>query len=185
MNKNYEMKKMEGDFQKVYKICFLGDPAVGKTSIIIRHTEKRFEDTYKLTIGTDISAKLMQVEDKNIYLIIWDIGGQERYQILRESYLQGSFGAIIVFSISDKESFNHVSDWLNEYWKTCGRLPVLVLANKIDLKDERVVDDEEIKKKFEELGIQYLETSAKTGENVDKAFELIIQKIFKEESEKK
>ncbi|MHA1271235.1 MAG: Rab family GTPase [Candidatus Helarchaeota archaeon] len=175
---------MEGDFHKVYKICFLGDPAVGKTSIIIRHTEKRYEDTYKLTIGTDISAKLMQIEDKNIYLIIWDIGGQERYQILRESYLQGSFGSIIVFSVSDKDSFNHVDDWLNEFRKTCGNISALLIANKIDLEDERVVSEEEIKKKAEELNIPYIETSAKTGENVDKAFELIIQDILQRETSK-
>ncbi|MHA1232480.1 MAG: Rab family GTPase [Candidatus Helarchaeota archaeon] len=173
---------MEGDFHKVYKICFLGDPAVGKTSIIIRHTEKRFEDTYKLTIGTDISAKLMQVEDKNIYVIIWDIGGQERYQILRESYLQGSFGAIIVFSVTDRDSFNHSNDWLNEYRKTCGDLPALLLANKIDLKDQRVVSEDEVKKKAEELGIPVLETSAKTGENIDDAFKLIIQEILQQEA---
>ena len=173
---------MEGDFHKVYKICFLGDPAVGKTSCIIRHTEKRFEDSYKLTIGTDISAKLMKAEDKNIYLIIWDIGGQERYQILRESYLQGSFGAIIVFGINNRDSFNHTNDWLNEYRKTCGDLPALLMANKIDLKDERVISDEEIKKKAKELGIDYLITSAKSGENVDKAFELIIHKILERET---
>jgi len=173
---------MEADFHKVYKICFLGDPAVGKTSCIIRHTEKRFEDSYKLTIGTDISAKLIQVEDKNIYLIIWDIGGQERYMILRESYLQGSFGAIVVFSVTDKESFDHIDDWLAEYRKTCGNLPAVLLGNKVDLTDQRVVSEEDIKKKAQELNIQYMETSAKTGENVDAAFELIIQKILKGES---
>ena len=172
---------MDADFHKVYKICFLGDPAVGKTSCIIRHTEKRFEDSYKLTIGTDISAKLMRVEDKNIYIIIWDIGGQERYQILRESYLQGSFGAIIVFSVTNKDSFAHINDWLNEYRKTCGDLPAVLLANKIDLKDQRVVSEEEIKKKAEELGCTYLITSAKTGENIDEAFELLIHKILESE----
>ncbi|TFF86372.1 MAG: GTP-binding protein [Promethearchaeota archaeon] len=172
---------MEGDFQRVYKICFLGDPEVGKTSVIIRHTERRFEESYKLTIGTDISAKLMQVQDKNIYLIIWDIGGQERYQILRESYLQGSFGAILVMSVTDRESFNHTNDWLSEYRKSCGDLPVVLLANKVDLDDERVVSNEDIKKKAEELGIEYLETSAKTGNNVDKAFEKLINKIIEQE----
>jgi len=172
---------MEEELHKVYKICFLGDPAVGKTSIIIRHTENRFEESYKLTIGTDISAKLMQVEDKNIYLIIWDIGGQERYQILRESYLQGSFGAIIVFSVTDRDSFNHTNDWLNEYRRTCGNLPALLVANKIDLVDERIISPEEIKKKSEELGIEYIETSAKTGENIDKIFENIVQQIFSSE----
>ncbi|MBD3229478.1 MAG: GTP-binding protein [Candidatus Lokiarchaeota archaeon] len=176
--------KMEGDFHKVYKIVSLGDPGVGKTSVIVRHTEKRFDESYKMTIGTDISAKLMQVESKNIYLIIWDIGGQERYQILRDSYLQGSFGALLVFSVTDRESYNHTNDWLKEFRKTCGDIPAVLLANKIDLDGQRDVSEDEVKSKAEELGIEYLETSAKTGDNVDKAFELLVRKILDNEGKK-
>jgi small GTP-binding protein len=173
------------EYERVYKLVMLGDEAVGKTSLILRHTEHRFDQNYKMTIGTDISAKLVDVVEAgtktNVYLIIWDIGGQEKYRILRESYLRGASGALLVFDLTNKSSFHHVYEWADEAEKFCEKkIPMLLIGNKLDLDKQREVQTEEGEKMAKELGIAYLETSAKSATNVDPAFnqmtELILQK---------
>ncbi|MHA1132562.1 MAG: Rab family GTPase [Candidatus Helarchaeota archaeon] len=173
------------DYERVYKLVMLGDEAVGKTSLIMRHTEHRFDQNYKMTIGTDISAKLIEKEKAgtktNVYLIIWDIGGQEKYRILRESYLRGASGALLVYDVTQPASFHNIYEWAEEAERFCGeKIPMLLLGNKVDLADQRKVTLEEGNKLAEELQIGYLETSAKSAVNVDAAFnqitELILQK---------
>jgi small GTP-binding protein len=168
------------DYEKVYKLVMLGDEAVGKTSLIMQHTEHRFNESYKMTIGTDISAKVVEVEPKTkVYLIVWDIGGQEKYRILRESYLRGASGALVVFDLTNKASFNHVLDWVEESKKFCGgKIPMVLLGNKEDLDAKRVVQKAEGEKLAAELGIDYLETSAKSAKNVDIGFNKIVQLIL-------
>ncbi|NVM55856.1 MAG: GTP-binding protein [Candidatus Helarchaeota archaeon] len=171
------------EYEKVYKLVMLGDEAVGKTSLIIQHTEHKFSESYKMTIGTDISAKLIEVEEKgaktNVYLIIWDIGGQEKYRILRESYLRGASAALLVFDLSNKTSFHSVYNWVDETKKFCGgSIPMLLLGNKLDLASERSVPPKEGKKMAKDLNVSYFETSAKSGDNVDKAFNEIVKLIL-------
>ncbi len=172
------------DYEKVYKLVMLGDEAVGKTSLIIQHTEHKFSESYKMTIGTDISAKLIEVEEikgttTNVYLIIWDIGGQEKYRILRESYLRGASGALLVFDVTNKRSFMNIYEWVEEVKKFCGNnIPMILLGNKDDLKAERAVQKAEGNKLAKELNIEYYDTSAKSGSNVDKAFNSIVKLIL-------
>ena len=172
------------DYEKVYKLVMLGDEAVGKTSLIIQHTEHKFSESYKMTIGTDISAKLIQAEEQkgtktNVYLIIWDIGGQEKYRILRESYLRGASGALLVFDLTSKNSFHAIYNWVDETKKFCGgEIPMLLLGNKVDLTKDRTVKTTEGEKMAKELGITYYETSAKDGSNVNKAFNNIVKLIL-------
>ena len=133
-----------------------------------------------MTIGTDISAKLIQAEGKAIYLIIWDIGGQDKFRVLRESYLQGAFGALVLYDITNQFSYNHINDWIADAEKFCGKIPLVLLGNKKDLDDKRTVTMEDGEKLAKEIGAQFLESSAKTGENVDEAFNLLVQKIVDE-----
>jgi small GTP-binding protein len=125
------------DFERVYKLVMLGDEAVGKTSLILQHTEHRFGESYKMTIGTDISAKVVEAEEKGtktkVYLIIWDIGGQQKYQILRESYLRGSAGGLLVFDVTNRASFNHVLDWAEEVGRLFGCLWVAIYVRNTPL----------------------------------------------------
>ncbi|MHA1385078.1 MAG: Rab family GTPase [Candidatus Helarchaeota archaeon] len=165
--------------EKVYKIVMLGDEAVGKTSIIIQHVEKRFDESYKMTIGTDISAKLMQLDGQNIYMLIWDIGGQEKYKILRESYLKGAFGGIIVYDVTKKSSFDHVMDWYEESREICGDIPLILVGNKIDLADDRKILETDGQRLAKEINADFFETSAKTGEKIDLVFEKLVNKIIK------
>jgi len=165
----------------ILKLCVLGDGAVGKTSLIIRHVDKRFEEEYKPTIGFDIALKTMKVEEGGIEaeLLIWDIAGQAIFEKIREEYLQGTNGALILFDLTRKETYEHLKDWVRELTAFAGQVPFIVVGNKADLSEERAVSEEEGKKIIEELGAtDYIETSAKTGEKVEGAFETIIKEIL-------
>ncbi|NVM29220.1 MAG: GTP-binding protein [Candidatus Helarchaeota archaeon] len=165
----------------ILKLCVLGDGAVGKTSIIIRHVDKRFEEEYKPTIGFDIALKTMKIEEGGIEaeLLIWDIAGQAIFEKIREEYLQGTNGALILFDLTNKESFDHVEDWIRELTKFAGKVPFVVVGNKADLSDQRAVSEDDGKKRAEELeGVDYIETSAKTGDKVEDAFKKIIKEIL-------
>lgn len=171
------------EIEKVYKLVLLGDEAVGKTSLILRHTEKKFSESYKMTIGTDISAKLIQINEldvkMSVYLIIWDIGGQEKYRILRESYLRGASGALLIFDLTNKRSYANIYEWTEELKRFCGpEIPMVLLGNKVDLQGERVVETEEGEKLASELGVDYFETSAKSATNVNLAFQKIVDLIL-------
>ncbi|NVM54167.1 MAG: GTP-binding protein [Candidatus Helarchaeota archaeon] len=165
----------------ILKLCVLGDGAVGKTSLIIRHVDKRFEEDYKPTIGFDIALKTMKVEEGGIEaeLLIWDIAGQAIFEKIREEYLQGTNGALILFDLTRKETYDHVKDWLKELTTFAGKVPFAIIGNKSDLSDQRVISEEDGNKITEELeGLEYIETSAKTGEQVEQAFENIIKEIL-------
>ncbi|MHA1650551.1 MAG: GTP-binding protein [Candidatus Helarchaeota archaeon] len=166
----------------ILKLCVLGDGAVGKTSLIIQHVDKRFEEEYKPTIGFDIALKTMKIQEEGIEaeLLIWDIAGQAIFEKIREEYLQGTNGAMILFDLTRKETLDHVKDWLHELINYAGKVPFIVIGNKADLADERKVSEEEGKTLAKEIGaIEYIETSAKTGEKVEDAFEKIIKAIMK------
>ncbi|MFX1298185.1 MAG: Rab family GTPase [Promethearchaeota archaeon] len=172
------------EYERVYKLVMLGDEAVGKTSLILQHTEHRFDQNYKMTIGTDISAKLVELEIEkqktNVYLIIWDIGGQEKYRILRESYLRGAAGALLVFDLTNANTFYHIYEWVDETKKFCGsEIPMILLGNKEDLSSTRAVQRADAEKMAKELNIEYYETSAKSGRNVNLVFDKITNTILK------
>ena len=161
----------------------VGDPAVGKTSIIRRFADDKFEDDYKHTIGADFNVKVIEFpeEKKNAVLTVWDIGGHERFEIIRRYYYEGSHAGLIVFSLTDKESFNNVENWYNDLRTYLKDIPILVIANKADLEETAVIKDEEIDAKIKELNIdQYFKTSAKTGSNVEEAFSALAQKKLEE-----
>ncbi|MHA1265870.1 MAG: GTP-binding protein [Candidatus Helarchaeota archaeon] len=165
----------------ILKLCVLGDGAVGKTSLIIRHVDKRFEEEYKPTIGFDIALKTMKIEEDGLEaeLLIWDIAGQAIFEKIREEYLQGTNGALILFDITRKETYDHVRDWVRELTAFAGKVPFIIVGNKVDLENQRNVSTEEGHDLVKELdGIEYIETSAKTGDKVEEAFEKIIKKIL-------
>jgi len=165
----------------ILKLCVLGDGAVGKTSLIIRHVDKRFVTEYKPTIGFDIALKTMKIEEGGVSaeLLIWDIAGQAIFEKIREEYLQGTNAAMIVFDLTRKETYDHVKDWLRELNTYAGKVPFILVGNKSDLASKKVVSEEVGKKYAKTLGaIEYIETSAKTGQKVEDAFEKIIKKVI-------
>ncbi|MFX0014269.1 MAG: Rab family GTPase [Promethearchaeota archaeon] len=168
------------------KICLLGDGAVGKTALRERYLGKQFSSGYVMTIGADFAVKKTRITteegEKEVKFQIWDLAGQPRFNSVRELYYKGSHGGLLVFDITRRDSFTNLNAWIDELYKNSGRgaIPVAVLGNKVDLRadvddyvtrDEALKYTENLKNKFQfNCNIPYLETSAKTGENVDESF---------------
>jgi Ras-related protein Rab-6A len=165
----------------VYKLSVIGDGGVGKTSMAQRYVHGIFEADYRATIGTFISKKECKFEELNtsVKFMIWDLAGQNQFERLWPDYLTDSRAGIIVFDITNRESFEHVKKWHEIITKVALRHIVMILiGNKVDLDKSRTVTTEEGIELATELGIYYLETSAKTDENIKDVFEWIALQII-------
>ena len=170
--------------QWIFKLVLLGDHAVGKTSLINQYVEKKFDEDYKPTLGVSIvktSVILDQINSK-VSLILWDIAAQEKYQKYRKFYFEGCVGALLVYDITRQSTFNNIKPkWYNDFKKYVGlkNSVFLLIGNKNDLVDERNVDKEDGKNLANEINAaDFIETSAKNGDNVEKAFLKLIQKVL-------
>ena len=155
-----------------FKITLFGPGGVGKTSLLIRYIKDYFNPDLKQTIGSNFLIKDVELEDKHVRLLLWDIGGQEQFSKLRTIYFKGSNAALGVYDVTSPQSLLKLPGWVSSIKKTVKKaIPMLVLGNKIDL--ERKVEKSEAEDLSKRLNCEYLETSAKTGENVEIAFEKI------------
>lgn len=168
------------------KICFVGDGGVGKTSLIGRYVFDVFDDKYLATIGTKVSRKgmILDYPEKNIRFrmdaIIWDIMGQKAFRrLLHGAYFQGANGILGVCSLTDYESLKSLNDWVESIKAVVGGVPIVILANKNDLEDKIQLENNEIKDMATNLNAKFLYTSAKTGDNVGKAFTTIGREMIK------
>lgn len=163
------------------KMCVVGDETVGKTSLIRRFVVDRFDDKYIATIGTKTSKKTLTIKGDNVNvnlkLMIWDILGQKKFSKLKESAFKGTNGAFVVLDLTRRETLYSFDSWLLPLQKVAGEIPIVVLANKNDLKTEFGKD--EIEKLVKEYGFPYYLTSAKTGENVGEAFRVMGKMMIK------
>ncbi|XP_026190763.1 ras-related protein RABH1b [Cyclospora cayetanensis] len=149
-----------------YKLVFLGEQAVGKTSIITRFMYDTFENNYQATIGIDFLSKTLYLEERTVRLQLWDTAGQERFRSLIPSYIRDSSAAVIVYDISNRASFINTTKWIDDVRAERGKDVVMALVgNKTDLCDRRQVSIEEGEQKAREQGILFIETSAKAGHN--------------------
>jgi small GTP-binding protein len=165
----------------VYKLSVIGDGGVGKTSLAQRYVHGIFNADYRATIGMFISKKECKFKKLNtsVKFMIWDLAGQDQFQRLWPDYLTDSRAGIIVFDITNRESFEHVKKWYDIIKKVALPYIVLILiGNKIDLSNSRTVSKEEGMELAKELGIYYLETSAKTNENIEAVFEWVALQII-------
>jgi small GTP-binding protein len=191
--KNLEANKSNAGSSLIAKVVLLGDGAVGKTSIRKRYMGAGFQTMHLMTLGADFSQKDLITKNQKVSLQIWDIAGQEYFNAIRKRFLADASTAILIFDLSRRESFQGLEYWLQEIWEVYPdyNLPLLICGNKNDLEDERKVNEVEVTdyinqvqqtsgQKTEFLG--YIETSALTGENIDKAFELIVNDVFKKKS---
>ncbi len=170
------------DFE--WKLIVVGDPHVGKTSTILRFTDSAFRRTYIPTMGVNLSKKQIKYKNINVKYILWDIAGQSKFQSMRKPFYTGSAGVLLVFDLTDPDSFHNVPHWYKDITGHLKRdLDGFILANKNDLVKERKVKGEDIQKMAEKLHLGYYETSAKTGEHIADVFqqmaELIYNKILK------
>eukprot|EP00026_Physarum_polycephalum_P012157 Phypoly_transcript_12435.p1 GENE.Phypoly_transcript_12435~~Phypoly_transcript_12435.p1 ORF type:complete len:224 (+),score=31.48 Phypoly_transcript_12435:80-751(+) len=154
-----------------YKLVFLGDQSVGKTSIITRFMYDTFDSTYQATIGIDFLSKTMYLEDRTVRLQLWDTAGQERFRSLIPSYIRDSSVAIIVYDITSRASFLNTAKWIDDVRSERGTDVIMMLVgNKTDLADRRQVSIEEGEAKAKEYDIMFIETSAKAGFNIKALF---------------
>ena len=170
----------------IKKICLLGDPAVGKTSLIRRYVFDMFDDKYITTIGTKVTKKNVIVpkvskdgSDVKITLLIWDILGQREYQRLHPVYYQGAEGALIVCDSTRKETVGSLLTWVTSFKNVVGPVPVVFLMNKSDLIDYEKFDKTEIDALSKQHSAPYMPTSAKLGLNVETAFMTISEFLAK------
>lgn len=162
-----------------YKIVLIGDINVGKTSILSRFRYGSFESDYMPTLGIDFFSKNLFFEDKTIRLILWDTAGQERFRSLIPSYLKNADCIIIVFDITNKESFLSLNKWLTDAKNNASENTIYVICgNKTDLKERRTVNENEINEYIEKnTGVIYMECSAKNGQGIKDLFNVIAKNL--------
>ncbi len=155
-----------------FKVCLFGPGNVGKTSLLIRYIKDFFNTDLKKTIGSSFLIKDVVVDETDVRLLLWDIGGQDIFKKLKTIYFKGSNAAFGVFDVTDPQSLLKLPGWVSSIKKTVKKsIPMIIVGNKIDL--ERQVGRQEAEDLAKRLNCDYLETSAKTGEKVEIAFEKI------------
>jgi len=166
------------------RIITLGDSQVGKSSLIIRYIENKFSINYVTTMGFDIKNKQITLRDgTEAKLMIFDTAGQERFRSLAESYIKKANCALLVYDISQRDTFENIKKWMENIEEVGEEMPIILIGNKSDLNDQRLVSFDEGKKKAEDYKCPFFETSCKTGDHVSECFielaELVYEKIGK------
>ncbi len=168
----------ESDFK--FKICLLGEKSVGKTSLVYRFVDNKFQEDYKATLGANILQKHLEIDGHSVSFNIWDLSGQDSFKKLRKLYLEGSKGALVIFDLTNRASFEKLGSWIQNFREHRGEKPFCLIGNKFDLKDQKVVTEEEASLLAKENDVNLIITSAKTGENVEKAFVNLSKKLLEE-----
>ncbi|KAI3519985.1 hypothetical protein L1887_09206 [Cichorium endivia] len=171
--------KVDHEYDYLFKIVLIGDSGVGKSNILSRFTRNEFCLESKSTIGVEFATRTLQVEGKTVKAQIWDTAGQERYRAITSAYYRGAVGALLVYDITKKQSFDNVTRWLRELREHADSNIVLMLAgNKSDLNHLRAVSENDAQVLAEKEGLAFLETSALDANNVEKAFQTILLDIY-------
>ena len=172
---------MEDDgYDVLFKIILGGDTSVGKTNIINKYIKNEFHEDFFATIGVEFSHKQFIIDNHKIKAQIWDTAGQERYKSITSAYYKGAKGALIVYDITNKFTFDSVDKWvqdLNLYGDK--NLTLLLVGNKSDLVDKRQVSQEEGEEKAKSFSLGFIETSACSGDNIDQAFDIMLKEVLK------
>ncbi|XP_015831901.2 RAB6B, member RAS oncogene family a isoform X2 [Nothobranchius furzeri] len=160
-----------GNPLRKFKLVFLGEQSVGKTSLITRFMYDSFDNTYQATIGIDFLSKTMYLEDRTVRLQLWDTAGQERFRSLIPSYIRDSTVAVVVYDITNVNSFQQTTKWIDDVRTERGSdVIIMLVGNKTDLADKRQITIEEGEQRAKEMNVMFIETSAKTGYNVKQLF---------------
>ncbi|XP_027092706.1 ras-related protein RABA5b [Coffea eugenioides] len=176
----------EEEFEEyLFKIVVIGDSAVGKSNLLSRFARDEFDHNSKATIGVEFQTQVVEVDGKEIKAQVWDTAGQERFRAVTSAYYRGAVGALIVYDISRKTTFESIKRWLDELNTHCDTTVArMLVGNKCDLEDIRDVSVEEGKSLAEEDGLFFIETSALNSTNVNAAFEIVIREIYNNVSRK-
>jgi len=167
------------DYDFLFKLLLIGDSGVGKSCLLLRFADNTYQESYISTIGVDFKIRTVEIDNKAIKLQIWDTAGQERFRTITSSYYRGAHGIIVVYDVTNEESFDNVRQWLQEIERYANEsVNKLLVGNKSDLESDRQVKFEQAEKFAQSVGVPFLETSAKEEEgNVETAFLLMAREI--------
>ncbi|XP_043830456.1 ras-related protein Rab-1B-like [Dromiciops gliroides] len=171
---------MNPEYDYLFKLLLIGDSGVGKSCLLLRFADDTYTDSYIGTIGVDFKIRTIQLDGKTVKLQIWDTAGQERFRTITSSYYRGAHGIILVYDVSNPESYANVKQWLVEVKHYASESSSkLLVGNKSDLVKQKVVDPVAAKEFADSLGIAFLETSAKNSTNVEQVFFTMATEIKK------
>merc|ERR1712022_11210 len=166
------------EYDYLFKLLLIGDSGVGKSCLLLRFADDTYTESYISTIGVDFKIRTIDLDGKTIKLQIWDTAGQERFRTITSSYYRGAHGIIVVYDVTDMESFNNVKQWLNEIDRYASeKVNKMLVGNKSDLTSKRAVDYNAAKEFADSLSLSFLETSAKNATNVEQAFITMAEEI--------
>jgi len=164
------------DFDYMFKVLLIGDSGTGKSNLLLRYADDFYNADIGSTIGVDFKVCTRTIDGKVTKLYLWDTAGQERFRTITSSYYRGSHGIIVVYDVTDRESFSHVRMWVQEISKYAGpSTHKLLVGNKVDLVSKRVVTTDEGQMLAEELEVNFIETSARNSHNVESAFDVLLR----------
>ena len=167
------------EYEYLIKILIVGDSTVGKTNFIKKYVENKFNESYFASTGIDLITTSIKIEGKSFKIQIWDTAGQEKYRAMTKNLFLKTQGIVIIFDISNETSFINLKSWMNDIKEECSAdIPMILVGNKLDLEDKRVIDKERAMEFAKNEKLEYIETSSKSGENINKALSLIIEKIY-------
>ena len=172
---------MEDDsYEFMFKIVLVGDSSVGKTNIMGKYLKNEFKEDSKSTVGVEFGSKEFTIENHNVKIQIWDTAGQERYKSITSAYYKGAKGAFVVYDITRIDSFDSIDRWISDLKASADqKISLLLIGNKSDLEDQRQVTKDQAEQKAKSFNVAFFETSALSGDNLDKAFEALVNEVYK------
>ena len=174
----YDEEEVEDDYN-LYKILLLGDTSVGKSCLLLRFCDNSFQEAHLTTIGLDFRLKTINLkDDRKVKIQIWDTAGEDRFRSITRNYYKGAKGILLILDVTDKETFTHVRDWIERIHEESPEgITICLVGNKIDMKESRVISNEEGKKIADEFKIPYFETSAKSNIGVEEVFTYLVKEV--------
>ncbi|XP_076944288.1 ras-related protein Rab2BV-like [Bidens hawaiensis] len=172
--------RVDHEYDYLYKIVLVGDSGVGKSNILSRFTRNEFSLESKSTIGVEFATRTLEVDGKTIKAQIWDTAGQERYRAITSAYYRGAVGALLVYDITKKSTFDNLQRWLHELREhTDANIFLMMAGNKSDLSHCRAVSEQDGQSFAEKEGLLFLETSALESYNIEKGFQTVLTDIYR------
>ncbi|XP_037007874.2 ras-related protein Rab-27B [Artibeus jamaicensis] len=181
----------DGDYDYLIKLLALGDSGVGKTTFLYRYTDNKFNPKFITTVGIDFREKRVVYNTQGpsessgktfkVHLQLWDTAGQERFRSLTTAFFRDAMGFLLMFDLTSQQSFLNVRNWMSQLQANayCENPDIVLIGNKADLPDQREVSERQAREMADKYGIPYFETSAATGQNVEKAVEMLLDLIMK------